>query len=288
MTETQKISGWKVSQTIGRSGTGNWEFFDVPMEIVEEAAGKWREQVASISKPWLCWNMNKKWCLLQQKLVKEVGWTPIVGWDPNCNSDKPELIADAVAVNFNENLQLPVLFTHVPIEFAFLWTDKLAFWHADLLMPREKMQKAARIFDDLSDGEVAAVKSYGGLRNFFKFSHHRYWELLGCTTAAASKSQFDNGCGWWRSFAYHANVKKGSEEYLLRKKYYDDHGVGIRFWEKYYGGRVIPISERWVSDGHFSVIGSKNYIRGKNKSEEMELNFDLEEIAKNFGISDLL
>jgi len=84
------------------------------------------------------------------------------------------------------------------------------------------------------------------------------------------------------------NVKKGSEEYLLREKYYNDHGVGIRFWEKYYKGKVISISERWVKEGHFSVIGTKNYIRGANKSEEMILNFDLEDIARRFGIQDLL
>ena len=285
---TKVATGWEVSKTTGLAGTGNWARFDVTMDIVEAATAKWHEQVDGIAKPWLCWNMNNEWCLLQQKLVSEVGWTPIVGWDPNCGVGKPELVEGAVAIDFNEILNFPALFNHVPLELVFLWTDTLAFWHADLLLPRHKMEKAALIFDRLANGEMAAVKSYGGLRNFFKFSHHRYWELLGCTTALASEDQFNNGCGWWRNFSSHVNVKKGSEEYLLREKYYNDHGVGIRFWEKYYKGKVISISERWVKEGHFSVIGTKNYIRGANKSEEMILNFDLEDIARRFGIQDLL
>lgn len=283
-----EITGWEISRTTGLAGTGNWEHFDVPMEIVKDATSKWHEKIKGISKPWLCWNMNDDWCLLQQKLVSEVGWTPVVGWDPNCGVSQPPLVAGAVAIDFNEILNLPALFTHVPLEFVFLWTSKLAFWHADLLMPRDKLEKVALLFDRLSDGEVAAVKSYGGLRNYFKFSHHRYWELLGCTTAGASLDQFNHGCGWWRNFSHHMNIQKGSPEYLLREKYYNDHGVGIRFWEKHYGGTVFNISERWVKDGHFSVIGSQNYIHGKNKSEEMALNFNLEDIAKRFGIQDLL
>ena len=285
---TKALTGWEISRTKGIAGTGDWEHFDISMDIVKDAAAKWHEHVEHISKPWLCWNMNEDWCLLQQKLVSEVGWTPVVGWDPNCGVGKPKLVEGAVAIDFNEILNLPVMFTHVPIEFVFLWTNKLAFWHADLLLPRNKLEKVARIFDKLSDGEVAAVKSYGGLRNYFKFTHHRYWELLGCTTALASLDQFKNGCGWWRNTLHHVNVKKGSEEYWLREKHYRDHGVGIMIWKKYYGGKVISLSERWIKEGHFSVIGTKNYIRGANKAEEMKLNFDLEAIARRFGIQDLL
>ena len=260
----------------------------MPFELVEEAAAKWKKALEGVEKPWLCWNMNNRWCVLQQKLVAETGWTPVVGWDPNCGMACPELIPEAVAIDFNEILQLPVLFVHVPLEFAFLWVEKLAFWHADMILPRDRMRKAADMFERLKQGEMTAVKSYGGLRNIFRFSHHRYWEVLGCTTRDASKDQFEKGCGWWRNNVYHQNISPGSKEQLLLKKYYDDHGVGIQIWKKHYGGKVHTIREGWIADGHFSAITCPNYIKGKSKSEEMDLNFDLDKIARDFGIDDLL
>ena len=123
----------------GKSGTGNWNAFNKSMEEVFKAAEKWKSEAGEGEKFWLCWDINEKWCYLQQKLVLEMGWTPIVGWDPH-QRPKPEYLAPgALSINFNEILQLPVLFMHVPLEFAFLWVEKLAFWHSDLILPREKL-----------------------------------------------------------------------------------------------------------------------------------------------------
>jgi hypothetical protein len=288
MKNSPKRGGWSVCRTYGASGTGTWKFFNKSTEEVFSATEKWKSRTQGIEKPWLCWNMNDEWCLIQQKLAREVGWAPVVGWDQNCGVGEPQLIPGAVAVDFNEVLQLPVLFMHIPIEFAFLWTDKLAFWHADLLLRRDKMRKVADIFESLKDGELAAVFCYGGLSNIFKFRSYRYWELLGCTTKGASEDQFKNGCGWWRHITYHINCPNDPKEQKRRSLYYYDHGVGIRYWEKYYGGKVRKISARFVKEGHFSQIGNPTYRRGNSKAEEMAINFDLRKITCDLGIGDLL
>jgi hypothetical protein len=178
---------------------------------------------------------------------------------------------------------------HVPLEFAFLWVeDRLAFWHSDLLLPRQKMRILAHKFESLNEGEMAAVFSYGGFRNIFKFHTHRYWELVGCTTQAASKDQFDKGSGWWKNIAHHINAPQNPEEQHRRRIQFREHGVGIRYWERFYGGKVRRVSERRISEGHFSVTRVPNYRIAATKSEEMELNFDLCKIAREFGIDDLL
>ena len=271
------------------AGTGNWHAFNVPWDQVTAAAEGWRNIVRGQPKLWLCWNVNDSWCLLQQKLVKEVGWTPVVGWDPMCGVGRPPLVPGALEVDFNSGLGIPSLFMHVPLELAFLWIeDKLAFWHSDLVLSRAKMRYLAERFDRLQGDEMAAVFSYGGLRNIFRFAAHRYWELAGCTTRGVSGDQFGKGSGWWKNIAYHANAPRDSEEQQRRKALFREHGVGIRYWEKRYGGKVRSLSERALSEGHFSATTVKNYCRAETKSEEMEINFDLKKIARDFGISDLV
>ena len=287
MNQVEKTA-WEVSRKEGRIGVGTWLHFNVDMEVVHAAAEDWRQQVSGIERPWLCWNLHHRWCLLQQRLVAEMGWTPVVGWDPNCGQGRPPLIEGAVAINFNERFRFPVLFLHVPLEFMFLWCERLAFWHADLLLPRGQLRQIVDLFEGLDDGEMAAVFSYGGVRNILKHRRYRFWELIGCTTRGASRDNFRTGCGWWKHIFHHINCPQDPKEIARRKKYWDDHGCGIRYWKKYYGGKVYAIPERQVAKGHFSVIGRKHYIRGKSKSEEMDLNFDLDEIAKEFGIDDLL
>jgi hypothetical protein len=193
-----------------------------------------------------------------------------------------------VPIDFNSTLGLLVLYQHVPLEFAFLWAKKLAFWHADVIMPRSKMRIAAELFESLSNGEMAAVKVYGGMRNFLRPKYHRYWEVLGCTTEGASRDQYLKGCGWWRGFQSHPNSPEDPAERERRDRYYDDHGCGIQYWRRFCGGRVRTIRGRWVAKEHFSVITAKNYQRARSKSEELDINFDLNEIANRFGIADLL
>jgi hypothetical protein len=271
------------------AGTGNWYAFNVPWEHVEAAAEQWRASVRGEKKLWLCWNVNDSWCLLQQKLVREVGWTPVVGWDPMCGVGRPPLVPGALAVDFNSTLGIASLFMHVPLELAFLWIeDRLAFWHSDLVLPRAKMRWLADRFDRLQGDEMAAVFSYGGLRNLFRFSAHRYWELAGCTTRGASRSQFDHGSGWWKNVAYHPNAPRDADEQRRRKALFREHGVGIRYWQRRYGGKVHALSERRLASGHFSATTVPDYRRAPTKSEEMEINFDLRRIARDFGIGDLV
>ena len=44
------------------------------------------------------------------------------------------------------------MWLHFPLEFAFLFTEHLAFWHADLLVRRAKMVRYAAQFAALPDG----------------------------------------------------------------------------------------------------------------------------------------
>jgi len=282
-----KKNAWDVARGEGISGTGNWRKFDVPFDVMEKAAQKWREKTTHLEKPWLCWNMNDDWCYLQQKIIRALGWNPVVGWDPNCGTEAPPLVEGAVAVDFNADLKLSTLWQHVPLEFAFLWTDKLAFWHADMLVRFPKLQKIGRLFDKLKDGEIAAVMDYGGLRNIWKIKHHRYWELIGCTTRGASRDQFDKGCGWWRHFWAHPNCPDEAEK-IRRKKYYYDQGVGIMYWKRRHGGKVYSLSLRSLAEGHFSEIGAKNYRKGDSKSQELTMNFDLAESAVKLGLKSFL
>jgi hypothetical protein len=287
-TDTGGPTAWEIGKTTGKNGTGHWRFWDRSEEEVKIAAKQWARAIEGIERPWLCWNMNDRWCLLQQKLVAEVGWTPVVGWDPNCGAEPAKLVPGAVAVDFNSVLKLQVLYQHVPLEFVFLWADRLAFWHADVIMPRAKMEAAAARFESLRDGEMAAVKTYGGMRNLLRTKYHRYWEVLGCTTRGASFDQYKNGCGWWRGFQEHPNAPLEASERERRARYYDDHGCGVRYWKHFRGGRVQDLGERWIAKEHFSVITVNDYRRGSSKSEEMDINFDLPAIAQRFGISDLL
>ncbi len=287
-TVTDATTAWDVGRTTGGNGTGHWRLWDRPLDDIRLAASKWAEALKGIERPWLCWNLNDSWCLLQQRLISEVGWTPVVGWDPNVGGPPARLVPGAVAVDFNADLKLRVLYSHVPLEFAFLWANRLAFWHSDVLMDRQKMAAAARRFERLADGEMAAVLTYGGLRNLLRPKFHRYWEVLGCTTRGASADQFKKGCGWWRGFQRHPNAPADPREKARRERFYDDHGCGVRYWQRYCGGRVDVINERWIAREHFSVVTVKNYKRAGSKGEEMDINFDLPAIARRLGIADLL
>lgn len=279
---------WEAFQSAA-VGTGNWRVFNVPWNLVLDATTTWGNAVAGHKHLWLCWNVNDDWCLIQQKLVRELGWTPVVGWDPMCGVGCPPLVPEAIAIDFNAVLCLPTLFMHVPLELAFLWIeDKLAFWHSDLILPRNRIARLARIYEGLSDGEMAAVFSYGGIKNLLNLKTHRYWELAGCTTKKASLDQYEHGSGWWKNIAYHPNAPRDHSEQRRRRALYNEHGVGIRYWEKFYNGKITRISERSIADGHFSVTSVKNYKRASSKSVEMRINFDLRAIANRFGIQDLL
>lgn len=280
-------TGWQKSRSIGKNGTGNWAAFDIGLEKVFNAAAIWKKELSGIDKPWLCWAVDENWCALQQKLVLAVGWTPIVGWDPNCFKGVPNVVAGSRLLDFNKELQLEVLWCHFPLEFVFLWTRKLAFWHSDVLLPVVEMKKYASEFERLKNVETMAVKSTGGRRHFFNKKRHRYWEVLGCTSQLASLDQFENGCGWWRNIWAHPNCTSETEK-KLRKKYYYEHGVGIMYWKRRYNGQVRDIDIADVSKYHYSETAIANYRKSISKSDELSINFDLYSISRDLGIQHLL
>jgi hypothetical protein len=283
-------SPWDVARSEGDGGTGNWRALRRSVDDLHNAASSWKAQVGGRDKLWLCWNVNEDWCFLQQRLALEVGWTPVVGWDPNSSSGPPTRIAPgAVVIDFNALLRFPVLFPHVAIDLAHLWADRLAFWHSDMLLSRRKMQHAAIMFGALEDGELAAVLSLGGLRNLLRPRAWRYWEVLGCTTKGASAAMFDTGSGWWRHWAlHHVNTPDSEALRAKRATYHQDHGGGVLWWKNHHGGHVRRIAERFVTEGHFSITSKKDYVKAPSKSEEMAINFDLQTIARRFEILDLM
>jgi hypothetical protein len=276
---------------LSQFGKGNWAGFPVPLDTVYEAAAEWKLALAGVDRPWLCWNVSDRWCALQQRLIQEVGWTPVIGFDPRCGPPKT-VLPGSIVIDFNARFGFPIMWPHFPLEFAFLFADRLAFWHADLLCRIETMHKLKLMFEGLKDGEMAAVPDFGSRRYIYQFRHHRYWELAGCTTRGASKSQFDQGAGWWRCFDHHPNCPNEKER-LRRSKYYYDSGVGIMFWKRQLGGRVVNVPAKWVAEGHCTSINKKNYQQvqpggQRNLSAEIDLNFDLAEVAKQLGIGHLL
>lgn len=262
------------------------------MEDVFRAAEKWKAAVGHIEQPWLVWHVSDRWTRLQQRLVQSAGWTPVVGRDPRATM--PPLLAGAVFVEFNETLGLPLLFPHIAIEFAWLYVrSKLAFWHADLLCRLETMRKLAEVFERLQPGETAAVFDMRGRRNYFFPRKHRYWELAGCTTVAASRSQYETGTGWWMNFASHPKCPSAAER-ERRLKYYWDHGAGIQYWKRHCKGRVVDIPLKWVAEGHCTAIGNKSYVHSsgskKNASlaTDLDANYDIEAVAERLQIRHLL
>jgi hypothetical protein len=275
------MNTWEAAKYHHRVGTGNWEAWNCGLEPIFDAAEDWKSHLSGIAKPWLCWNLDDKWCQVQQKLVLGIGWTPIVGNDTGVEAIT--LLDGSVYVDFNKILKLPSMWMHFVIEFAFLFAERLAFWHSDLLCSREAMARYATVFTDLKDGEMAAVKHLHGWFGFRDRHKNHYGELLACTTRGASRSQFTNGCGWWRHIECHPNYNK---VFHKGQSYYYEHGVGIWIWNKKFGGhvRVIKVNEK---DGHCSAY-LQNLPKLQTKQAEMNNYCDLVSIASNLGIENLL
>lgn len=275
-----------------KNGTGNWENFQIPLERIFAEAAVWKAALGPAQRCWLCWNVSGEWSRLQQRLVRHVGWTPVVGFDPRVGP--PPLEPGSILIDFNAGLQLPVMWPHFPLEFAFLWAGRLAFWHADLLCRIPVVERLARMFEKLEDGQMAAVFDRGGRRNLFNSRYHRYWELCGCTTRGASENQFYNGTGWWRNFAQHPKCTL-PEERARRLKWFYDSGMGILYWQKKYNGSIVPIDVRMVDEGHCSEIGARNYkpaphhlTAQRSLASELDANYSLPEVARRLGIAHLL
>lgn len=274
-----------------RASLGDWKAWFLPLDTVFAATAHWERQLRGIDRPWLCWNVDPAWCVVQQKQVLSVGWTPVVGFDPRVGP--PPILPGAILIDFNRHFGLPALYPHVPLEFAFRFTDRLAFWHSDLIVRRSKLGRLADLFAGLGDGEMAAVAERGGLRHRLNPRRHRYWELIGCTTRAASRSQFELGCGWWMHFHAHPNVPSERER-RIRRRHYWDHGTGVMYWRRLTGAHVHEILESLVQEGHCSQIKNPRYRRltpnneHRNLSLDLSHNYDLAEVCRRLGLGHLL
>ncbi|MFP5233360.1 MAG: hypothetical protein ACLGQX_12135 [Acidobacteriota bacterium] len=65
------------------------------------------------------------------------------------------------------------------------------------------------------------------------------------------------------------------------------------YWKRRLGGRTVEIPRKWVEEGHCTSINRKNYRQvlpggQRNLSAEIDLNFDIAEVAKRLGIAHLL
>jgi hypothetical protein len=280
-------------------GQGHWRAFralGLDIQAVREIAVGWQAELGQISHPWLCWNVDEDWCLIQQRLVQSVGWTPLVGFDPRVGPPR-KLAKGAIVFDFNSRLGLPLLYPHFPLEFCFAFCDRLAFWHSDLLIRPGKMQALADRFRMLRDGETAASWASPGWRHIFSEKHQRFWELVGCTTRGASLDQFNKGCGWWMGYWAHPNCAPADSE-LIRKKYYWDHGAGVYFWSKRKGGSVTALASKHYEEGHFTKIGNTRYVRTtplrngsdaeRSMSDEIRQNFDLQAACRKLDLLHLL
>jgi len=272
-------------------GICNWQRFFVAglsLDTVYEAAKGWKAQLDGVEKPWLVWSINEDWCLVQQKLVRLAGWTPVVGYDPRGGAPT-KLIDEAILIDFN-CFNLPVLYMHFPMEFAFLFAPRLAFWHADLLCTPEQMTHLAGIFESLEEGRMAITKPnwswHYTLRNYNK---RRFWELAGCVTHGASKDLFDTGCGFWYDWMYHPNCPD-RKEFLRRRKRYWDHGAGLKYWHDRYKKDTYLIDEAYLDPGHFSRLSKKDFVvvtpqsHERNAAVDLMHNYTLEEAAASIGL----
>jgi hypothetical protein len=168
------------------------------------------------------------------------------------------------------------------------------------------MEQLAEKFSALEDGEMAAVLDRGGMRNWFNFKRHRFFELVGCTTRAASEKQFYNGCGWFRNFIVHPKCTL-AEERRRRQRYYFDHGSGIMYWKRKYNGSVLPIPMRLVEEGHCTAWNRRGVGRPRSASTDIKLaadgmqtnhirdlafkldeQYSIDEIAQKLGIAHLV
>ena len=257
-------------------------------QIRSVASERWAPFFEQIKLPWLCWSVDEQWCLVQQRMVRDLGWTPVVGFDPRAGV--PRLIEGAVLIDFNAGLDLPSMSMMFPLELVYLYADRLAFWHSDLMVRAPLLKDLSDAFKMLSDGQTMAVD----LRNpWYKRMlgayPGRYWELIGCTTRGASRSQFDCGCGWWRKPVRHPNCPEG-QELIEREKYFYDHGAGILIWEQRCGGKVLPIAAKPVEEGHCSRIGNKRYKpqspndHRRDLRKDLAFNYDLEDVCRKLDI----
>jgi hypothetical protein len=79
-----------------------------------------------------------------------------------------------------------------------------------------------------------------------------------------------------------------------RSKYYYDHGTGVLYWHRNYGGKVHKLDTVKFNEGHCTSISNPNYVKIKVEpgrrlvGKQLELNFDLSVVAERLGLSQFL
>lgn len=271
-------------------GRGAWPAFrriGASLSDIEAAAKAWDAALRGIEKPWLVWNAHPDWCWVQQNLVESMGWTPVVGFDPRVGAPVRRT-SNAVVVDFNADLRLAYMHPVFVLEFVYLFVDRLAFWHSDLLVPPEKLASIARRFEGLEQGETIATSTWK-LKRFWQ-RPGRVWELLGCTTRAASRHQFEVGAGWWSNIYAHINCPSEAEAERRKTAIWWDHGGGVLYWKRNYGGRLKTIPLSLIEDGHFSPTSHPltyrriGPITTRNLREQLDQTIPLEQACRYVGI----
>jgi hypothetical protein len=316
MHQTTTEINWQLARQEGRVGTGNWRWFPKErLQDVFQAAEDWKMTLKGVEWPWLCWCVDEEWCYLQQRLVSAVGWTPVVGTDGHIS--RPRLFGDAVFVDFNARLKLPVMWMHFPLEFVFAFTERLGYWHSDVLPPLPVMHHISQEFSTIWDGQLIGIKKESSALKWIEYQFRRFtgmplpsthcaspavwlerfrkrrqpfyksWtEIIGCTTAGASRSQWDSGTGWWRCPQHHPNA----HPIVTQRPPHWEHGVGIWLWERHFNGRLRHLSVD-VEPWHYSPR-HPNYIRQRaddrriedSKREELRRSFDLSGIKETLHL----
>lgn len=196
MIKTFELPGEQAEYYATASGIGNWEAFNGSPYAIHDVlreARHWAQVTAGHDKLWLCWNVDPAWCLIQQALVQQIGWTPLVGFDPRVGP--PPLLPGALSIDFNAPFGFRTMYPHFPLEFAFAFVPgKLAFWHSDLLVPVPQLTRYAQSFEDMPDGQIIATKEDVSLTDRLRGKKlTRAWELLGCVSRAGSEHAFMSG-----------------------------------------------------------------------------------------------
>ncbi|MEE9476659.1 MAG: hypothetical protein V3V71_08400 [Roseateles sp.] len=296
MIKTFELPGEQAEYYATASGIGNWEAFNGSPDAIHDVlreARHWAQVTAGHDKLWLCWNVDPAWCLIQQALVQQIGWTPLVGFDPRVGP--PPLLPGALSIDFNAPFGFRTMYPHFPLEFAFAFVPgKLAFWHSDLLVPVPQLTRYAQSFEDMPDGQIIATKEDVSLTDRLRGKKlTRAWELLGCVSRAGSEHAFMSGCGWWMCFYLHPMLR-GHDERRRRVQQYWDHGTGILYWHEHCKGPLQLIANREIDAGHFTRIGRRDTYKvhghddwRRNLAMELSANFELEKACESMGLSEL-
>jgi hypothetical protein len=281
------FAGFQAERTVGRVGSGNWDAFPAErLPEVRRAAERWAEKLKDIEKPWLCWCVSNQWCVLQQRLVQYVGWTPVVGHDTNI--ENPVVLPGSIYVNFNEGLNLPRLLNLFVLEWVFLFTDRLAFWHTDFLLSKRDMIKAAKCFEDLRQGELAMPWGHTRLIMLFlaRFrpisNSNRLFEVIGCTTREASLQQYKEGLGFWRHPEKHPNNTSLTADYPQW-----EHSIGVSLWARRHPEKhKLPAVDTRTGHAHSQKVPGLRETTPKQ--ELLEKHENIRRYAEKLGIEDLL